>query len=156
LPLLLSIFWVLAILALVPDIAIFKYYPVLLGLYGLLYLISAATNLVFDYAASPPAPTVGYPVFVAAVIVPLALSLAALIKLHPRATRTVLILATLFVLIGAASLLLIWNVLPRPLLLLGLATDLALFGGAIAVLDAHGQGEILLPHFLRSMNAALL
>jgi hypothetical protein len=156
LPLLLSIFWVLAIWALLPDMPLFKYYPMLLGIYGVFYLTAAGTNLIFNYAASPPVPTVGYPVFVGAVILPLGASLVVLIKLHPRPTRTVLILATLFVLIGAASLLLIWNVLPRPLLLLGLATDLALFGGAIAMLDAHGQGEILLPHFLRSMNAALL
>jgi hypothetical protein len=157
LPLLLSVFWVLATLALLPNEApIRKFYPILLVIYGLFYLISTGTHLIFDYAASPPAPTVGYPLFVGAVVLPLVVSMVMLVKLHPRPTRTALILATLLAILGSASLLLVWNILSRTLLLLSLATDLAMFGGAIAVLDAHGQGEILLPHFLRSMSAALL
>lgn len=157
LPLLLSIFWVLAILALLPnDTAFSKYYPILLGIYGIFYLIAAGTPLIFNYAVLPPAPTVAYPVYVGFVVLPLIVSVFVLIKLHPRRSRTALILATLLALLGAASLLLVWNIVPRTVLLLSLATDLAIFGGAIAVLDAHGQGEVLLPHFLRSMNAALL
>ena len=157
LPLWLSVFWVLAILALIPRAAsLAKYLPVLLGLYGVFYLIAAGTRLIFDYDVSPPVPTSGYPLFVGAVVLPLVAAVVVLVRLNPRPTRNALILATLFVLLGSASLLLVWNIVPRPLLLLSLATDFALFGGAIAVLDAHGQGEILLPHFLRSMNAALL
>ncbi len=157
LPLLLSLFWVLATLALLPDnTAISNYYPLLLGVYGVAYLIAAGTPLIFDYAASLPAPSAGYPVFVSAVVLPLVVSVVVLVKLHPRYTRTALILATLFAFLGAGSLLLVWTIVPRTLLLLSLATDLALFGGAIAVLDAHAQGEVLLPHFLRSLDAALL
>jgi hypothetical protein len=157
LPLLLSLFWVLATLALLPDkTAISNYYPLLLGVYGVFYFITAGTPLIFDYAASPPVPNSGYPVFVGAVILPLVVSVIVLVKLHPRYTRTALILATLFAFLGAGSLLLVWNIVPRTLLLLSLATDLALFGGAIAVLDAQEQGEVLLPHYLRSLEAALL
>jgi hypothetical protein len=157
LPLLLGLFWVLAALALLPDdTAISKYYPLLLGIYGTSYLIAAGTPLIFDYAASPPSPRVGYPVFVGAVVLPLLVSSAVLLKQRPRHARTALILATLFAFLGAASLLLVWTLVPRTLLLLSLATDLALFGGTIALLDAHGQGEVLLPHYLRSLEAALL
>jgi hypothetical protein len=157
LPLLLSLFWVLATLALLPDDTAFhKYYPYLLGIYSAFYLIAVGTPLIFDYGALQPSPTIGYPFFVGAVVLPLVASVVVLVRLHPRYTRTALILATLFAILGGASLLLVWNILPRTLLLLSLATDLALFGGAIALLDAHGQGEVLLPHFLRSLDAALL
>src|SRR5437867_3812198 len=58
LPLLLSLFWVLATLALLPDDTAFhKYFPFLLGIYGLFYLIAAGTSLIFDYGGSQPSPT---------------------------------------------------------------------------------------------------
>src|SRR5258708_15809307 len=126
LPLWLSVFWGLAILALIPRAAsLAKYLPVLVGLYGVFYFIAAGTRLIFDYDVSPPVPTSGYPLFVGAVVLPLVAAVVVLVRLNPRPTRNALILATLFVLLGSASLLLVWNIVPRPLLLLSLATDFA-------------------------------
>jgi hypothetical protein len=157
LPLLLSIFWTLAILSLLPETQFSHQYSfAILVFYFAAYALTCGSHLIFDYAAAPPIPTALYPLFIAAVTIPLIVSLAALVKLHPQRTRTILILATLFAILGCASLLLIWQIVPRPILLLSLATDLAMFGGAIAILDAHNQGEVLLSHYLRSMNAALL
>src|SRR5688572_13882277 len=60
LPLLLSVFWVLAILALLPaDLSLRRFYPLLLGVYGILYLITTLLPLVFDYSAAVPTPAIG-------------------------------------------------------------------------------------------------
>src|SRR5579859_428771 len=166
LPIGLSALWVLATLALQVESAKDsqlvedqRHYGLLLGIYGAFYVISAATGLVFDFTPLPaagPVPAPAYPLFVAVVVIPLVGSGLTLLMRRPHHSRPALLIATLLFILGSASLLIVWNILPRSILLLSLASDLILFGGAVAVLDAHGQGEILLPHFLRSMNAALL
>lgn len=72
---------------------------------------------------------------------------------HPRPTA-VLLLATLFFMLGITFLLFPLSWLPRTLVLLAIGGDLLLLGGVIAVMDAFDQGEALLPHFLRSLDYA--
>ncbi|MCA9997948.1 MAG: hypothetical protein KDE56_19445 [Anaerolineales bacterium] len=72
---------------------------------------------------------------------------------HPRPTA-VLLIATLFFMLGITFLLFPFSWLPRTLVLLGIGCDLLLLGVVIAVMDAFDQGEALLPHFLRSLDYA--
>jgi hypothetical protein len=75
---------------------------------------------------------------------------------RPAPARSAFWLATLFVVLGSASLLLNWTVIPRAWLLIALSLDFTVFGVLIALLDARGNGEILWPHFVRSFDAAAL
>ena len=72
---------------------------------------------------------------------------------HPRPTA-VLLIATLFFMLGITFLMFPFSWLPRTLVLFAIGGDLLLLGIVIAVMDAFDQGEALLPHFLRSLDYA--
>jgi hypothetical protein len=72
---------------------------------------------------------------------------------HPR-PAAVIISATIFFALGMSLLLFPFPWLPRSLVVLAIGADLLVLGLTIGVLDAFDEGEMLLPHFLRSLLAA--
>lgn len=75
------------------------------------------------------------------------------LKQHPRPTA-VLLVATIFFVLGITFLRFPISWLPRTLVLLGIGGDLLLLGGVIAFMDAFDQGEALVSHFIRSLDYA--
>ncbi len=157
LPLWLSACWFLAILELLPEnhsLRLRMTAPMrllFLGAMGILYGISAVTALIFDYPNESP--QVGYAIFVVVVAIPLAISLLTVIRSQTHALKFIG-LATFFVVVGLAGLLLALDILPRSIFLLAISFDLVMFGVAIAFWDASQQGEKLWLDMLRSFDAA--
>ncbi|MEM7349033.1 MAG: hypothetical protein AAF485_32795 [Chloroflexota bacterium] len=129
------------------------------------YLLSAGTNLIFDFSQEVPQPGPAYLIFVGAVILPLVVALGVIGRAYwsQEASQRrfgLLIVVTLFVTLGSGLMLypLVW--LPRNWLLLGLSFDFVVLGLAIALFDAFDEGETFLPDFFYSFDfsffAALL
>jgi len=118
------------------------------------YLISAGTNLIFDFTQRPPQTGPAYLIFAGAVLLPMFVALFLVIRLYrstrPKRPLALLLLATLFFGLSAGLLLLPLNILPRSWFLVGLSIDFIILGLVIALLDAFDEGETLLPDFLRS------
>jgi hypothetical protein len=124
------------------------------------YLVSAATNLVFDFNQAPPQPGPTYVLFAIAVLLPMLAACLLVMRLfalaEPKKPLGLLLLATLFFGLSAVLLVLPFNWLPRAWFLLGVSLDFMMLGLVIALLDAFDEGETLLPHFLRSLLASIL
>lgn len=119
------------------------------------YLLSASTDLIFDFTQDTPQAGPAYPVFGAAVLLPM---LAALFfaghtfrAAQPKKPLGLLLAATLFFTLGAGLLILPLGWLPHNWLLLAISLDFVVLGVAIALLDAFDEGETLLPDFFRSL-----
>lgn len=152
LPLWLSAFWFLATLELVPPETGFHFNArfFLIGA-AVLYLAAAVTDFVFNYADESP--QWGYMIFLMAVVIPLGYSFLAVIRSRNRPFQIVG-LATLFMGLGVAALLLALDVLPSNVVLVAISMDLVAFGVAIAFWDAAQQGEALWLDMLRAFDAA--
>ncbi|MEM7112056.1 MAG: hypothetical protein AAF614_06460 [Chloroflexota bacterium] len=72
---------------------------------------------------------------------------------HPR-PMAILLVASIFFVLGVTFLRFPLPFLPRTLVLLGIGGDLLALGGVIAFMDAFDQGEALLSHFIRSLDYA--
>ena len=118
------------------------------------YLISASTNLIFDFTQAPPQTGPAYLIFAGAVLLPMLVALFLVVRLfrstQPKRPLGLLLLATLFFGLSAGLLLLPLNIVPRSWFLLGLSIDFIILGFVIAILDAFDEGETLLPDILRS------
>lgn len=122
----------------------------------LLYLLAASTELIFTAGADgeiSPGPVYGLLAAEIAAFMLIALLLLGRAMRGRRIGRVLGLIAaaTLFFGLGLGLLLLPVKVLPQWLLVLGIGVDMALLGLAVAFLDALGQGETLLPDFLRSL-----
>ncbi|MBZ0098519.1 MAG: hypothetical protein K8F30_05520 [Taibaiella sp.] len=149
LPLWLSAFWFLATLELAPTFQLNR--RVFLVGTALLYGITAATHLIFDYQNESP--QWGYLFFLAAVILPLVFSFVTVIRSQNRPLQ-IIGLAALFLALGVGALLLTLDILPSSVVLAAISLDLIAFGVAIAFWDASQQGETLWWDMLRSFDAA--
>ena len=127
-----------------------------------LYILTASANLVLDFSqgTGDPQPGPAYWIFVVAVVVPLLVALFFVWQTFRAAGRKtalgLLLVATIFVALGAGLLTYPFSWLPRTWLLVGISMDFIALGIAIALLDAFEEGESFLPHFARSFDAALL
>lgn len=70
----------------------------------------------------------------------------------PQRPVTIIVTATLFFMLGVGLLILPTNLLTSDLVILAISGDLIFLGYAIAVLDAYDLGETFLPDFLRSLG----
>lgn len=131
----------------------------LLAVTGLFYLVSAGTNLVFDFTTFPPRPGPAYLLFAGLVLLPMLLAVLLTGRLwwtgRPRRFLGLLLAASLFFALGAGLLLFPLDWLPRTWLLLAIGLDIGVLGLVIALLDALEEGEALLPDFFRSFDYAL-
>lgn len=98
----------------------------------------------------------------AAAILPLICWFGAVWQLIPGESRTglpkrpiyVILVGTIFFFMGLAGLLIPQNWLNSDIVLIGIGMDLMLLGYGIAAIDAHDEGEALLPDALRSLAAS--
>ncbi len=124
------------------------------------YLVTAGTDLIFDFSSTPPQAGPAYLIFAGAILLPMLLTVILTAQVF-RSTETtkrslgLLLVAAIFfgLSAGLLSFPLAW--LPRSWLLLGLSVDLVFLGIIIAWLDAFEEGETLLPDLLRSFDSAV-
>lgn len=164
-----ALFWCGTMIYLLPEEVPRQSYLKRLWLYGLpaailFYLLSAATNLIFDFSANTPQAGPAYLFFAGAVLLPMLVALLlagqTFVTAHPKKPLGLLLAATVLFGLGAGLLIFPLAWLPRSWLLLGISLDFISLGLAIALLDAFDEGESLLPDFFRSFDysffAALL
>jgi hypothetical protein len=161
-----ALFWLGAITSLLPGEDTARRWLSQLFRFGLLpaallfYLLSVSTNLIFDFSQGLPKTGPTYFLFAAAVLLSLLVALflaeRAFVTATPKQPYGLVLVATLFFGLGAGLLLFPMAWLSRAWLILAAGLDLLLLGLVIAWLDAFDEGETLLPHFLRSLDAAAL
>jgi hypothetical protein len=159
-----AFFWFGAMVYLLPEEGQLRSRLGQIGIYSLFliaipfYVVSAGTNLIFDFSMQPPRPGSAYLVFAGAVLLPMLIALI-LVGRAFRSTRHkqplgLLLAATLFFSLSTGLLIFPLDWLPRSWLLIGTTLDLIILGVAIALLDAFEEGETLLPDLARSFDSA--
>lgn len=158
--------WSPAIISLLPDRVSFRERLVRLWTYGLFPLAALccvatiATGGIFDPSANLRSLGWPYLLLVLVVIVPMVISVVllavALRTVWPQRMFSLLLFAVILSCTSTGLLILPFDWLPQTWLILLLGGDLVFLGITIAVLDAFDEGETLLPHFIRSLDAALL
>lgn len=161
-----AFFWFATIIYLLPETSGARATLIRVWKFGLLpvavplYLLSVFANLVFDFSSGLPQPGPAYGVFAVAVLVPLLLALFFVAQTFRQATDkkplALLLLASIFVALGAGLLTFPLEWLARSWLLFGVSLDFIILGLVIALLDAFDEGESLLPDIARSFDASLL
>ncbi|MBI5303951.1 MAG: hypothetical protein HY868_17585 [Chloroflexi bacterium] len=161
-----AVFWSGALLYLLPEETPFRARLVhvwnfgLVPITALVCLAGIGTNLIFDFSAETARVGVGYLGFAAlallTLIACLGLAIRTLRTARSRSSLGFLIAVTLFFTLSTGLLFSPFDWLPRSWVALAVGLDLELLGFAIAVLDAFGEGETLLPEMARSFAAALL
>ncbi len=159
-----AVFWSGALLYLLPEETPLRARLVQLWKFGLapitalVCLAGIGTNLVFDFTAETARVGAIYYGFAALalliLIACLGLAIRTLRTARPRSTLGFLLAVTLFFTLSIGMLFSPFDWLPRPWVALAVGLDLELLGFAIAVLDAFGEGETLLPDMARSFAAA--
>jgi hypothetical protein len=159
-----AFFWFGAMVYLLPEEGHLRSRLGQIGVYGLLliaipfYVVSAGTNLIFDFSPDPPRPGPAYLVFAAAVLLPMLSALILVGRSFQSAQYKqplgLMLAATLFFSLSAGLLIFPLDWLPRSWLLIGASIDLIILGLAIALLDAFEEGETLLPDLARSFDYA--
>ncbi|CAG0954184.1 hypothetical protein ANRL3_00445 [Anaerolineae bacterium] len=159
-----AVFWSGALLYLLPEETPLRARLVQLWEFGLapitalVCLAGIGTNLVFDFTAETARVGVGYLAFAAlALLILLAclgLAIRTLRTTRPKSTLGFLLVVTLFFTLSIGLLFSSFDWLSRSWVALAVGLDLELLGFAIAVLDAFGEGETLLPDMARSFAAA--
>lgn len=121
-----------------------------------IFLITAGTNIIFNFSTLPPQPGPAYPLFAALVLLPLLVALVLVIFIfqstRSKTAASLLLLVTLFFALSASLLLTPLNLISRSWLILGISIDFIILGLVIAAFDAFDQGELLLPDLLRSLD----
>lgn len=160
-----AFFWFITMLYLLPEGSLWQ--TALSGLWrhtlwlaaALFYLLSAGTNLIFDFSGDLPQAGSAYLLFVAAILLPMLLALILLGRVwrqtQQRQTLGLLLAASIFFGLAAGLLLFPLNWLPRNWLLLGISLDFVILGLVIAQLDAFEEGERLLPDLIRAFEFAM-
>ena len=161
-----ALFWLIATLCLLPEEANLplnladKWPGGLLLILIPFYLVSAGTNLIFDFSSQPPQAGPAYLIFAAVVLLPLLLALgligSAFRRSHSQTPLGLLLVATIFFGLSVGLLIFPLGWLPRSWLLIAMCFDLAVLGLVLARLEAAEAGEALLWDFARSFDAALL
>ena len=161
-----ALFWAGALFYLLPETAAARRSLDRIVSWGLpllailLYLLTASTELIFTTTSNTAtglevSPGPWYGLLVAEIVIFMLIALLLLgqaIRAHrPPHLLGLIVAATLFFGLGLGLLLLPSGLLPQWFLILGIGLDMALLGLAIALLDALGQGESLLPDFFRSL-----
>ncbi len=160
-----AVFWSGALIYLLPEDAPLRPWLVqfwklgLAPITALVCLAGIGTNLIFDFTDGTARVGAGYLGFAALtlliLLVCLGLGIGTLRTARPRSILGFLLVVTLFFTLGLGLLLIPFDWLARPRVALAMGLDLELLGFAIAVLDAFGEGETLLPDIARSFAAAL-
>jgi hypothetical protein len=124
----------------------------------LLLFIAVSADLLTRISSTDPG--LAYPLFAAALILPVLAALVLLVRNLPQATEKralgILLTALLFFALGTGLLLVPMPWLPRFWVLLAIGFDLVFLGLSIALLDSLDEGETLLPDMLRSFDASFL
>lgn len=157
-----AFFWFGATVYLLPEETPLQTFLSRMWGYGLLpvavpfYLLSAGTNLIYNFSTVPPQPGPAYPLLAALMLLPMLLGLLlagqTFYTSRPKKPLGLLLAATLFFFLGTALLVFPLEWLSRPWLLLGMSVDFIVLGLAIALLDALDEGETLLPDFIRAFD----
>jgi len=163
-------FWTGVLIALLPEDVPFRARLTSIWLYTILpvtalcILLSIGTPLVFDGTTGAPHPGFATFVFYALVFLPfvavVCLAWSGLRSLRPTPARVVFLITLLLFILSTGLFFLLQAWLPHTWLLVLFGFDLLVAGTALAVVDAHEQGESLLPDVFRSFDfsfgAALL
>jgi hypothetical protein len=130
--------------------------PLLVG-FVLLYVLSATTNLFFDFDDDTTG--LGYWLYLLVLVPLLSLTLGLLVQEWQSEKRSqpigLLLLATLFFGLGIGIILVPLEIVAREWMILAIGLDLLVFGYAVAVMDAFEQGEALQRHFVRAFDISL-
>ncbi|MEM8530241.1 MAG: hypothetical protein AAGF95_05315 [Chloroflexota bacterium] len=158
--------WSTAIISLLPEQLSFRERLVRAWTRGVFPLTTLcciaviATGAVFDSSTILTSTGWRYLLLVFVVIVPMVVSVVllavALRMVRFQRTFSLLLFAVILSCTSTGLLILPFDWLPQAWLILLLGGDLVFLGVTIAVLDAFDEGETLLPHFIRSLDAALL
>lgn len=158
------LFWLLALLHLLPDEVLplqrANWSNGLLLLILPFYLLSAGTNLIFDFSTRPPQAGPAYVAFAGAVLLPLLAVLLltgrAFSRHQPKIPLGLLLVAVIFFGLSAGLLIFPLDWLPRSWLLVAGSVDLVILGLVMAALNAFDEEELLLGDLVRAFEAALL
>lgn len=161
-----ALFWFLTLLYLLEDLdrewlIRLKRTPFLLIAPSLLiYVLSASTNLFFDYQTDPPAIKLGYLLIFLLVIPAMGGAIWLLWQSYQQAAQkfplSLILLATLFFGISIGILLTPTDILPREWLIVAVSFDIFTFGFLVAMLDAFEQGENLRVDMLRALDVSFV
>lgn len=158
--------WATAIISLLPEQLSFRERLVRLWTRGVFPLTTLgciatiATGNVFNPSDNLISSGWRYLLLAFVVIVPMVISVVLLSivlrTVRPQRTFSLLLFAVILCCTSTGLLIMPFDLLPQTWLILLLGGDLVFLGITIAVLDAFDEGETLLPHFIRSLDAALL
>lgn len=161
-----AFFWMGTIIYLLPEEIPWQAWLSQIWTYGLLptailfYVLSAGTDLIFDFSAEVPQAGPAYLLFAGAVLLPMLSALLlvgwAFYTARSKIPLGLVLLSTLFFGLSAGLLVFPLDWLPRSWLLLAMSLDFVVLGVVIALLDAFDEGETLLLDVARSFDAALL
>lgn len=130
--------------------------PLLAG-FVVLYVLSATTNIFFNFDDDTTGP--GYWLYLIVLAPLLGLALGLLVQEWRSDKKNqpigLMLLATLFFGLGIGIILVPLDIVAREWLILVISLDLLVFGYAVAVMDAFEQGETLLRHFVRAFDISL-
>lgn len=155
-----AVLWTGALIYLLPDDHPWRVHLGLAWRYGSIPLAAMTllvANLNLAEGSDIPLSAV---VLLLVVLLPMLVALAVLWRTYSAAplanARRILAVAILFMGLGLGLALVPLNWLPRPWAFLLIGLDVLALGLMVTVLDAFAQGETVLPHIIRSFDAAVL
>ena len=159
-----AVFWLGALLQLLPNehrlrprlsqLWLYSYLPLI----AVLLLLGSSTPLLFDVSADGLHVNASIIFLAGLVLIPLLLIIGLLLRehgnVHQARVINLILVMTLFFALSFGLFLFALDMLPRQILLIGLAFDLEVLGLGIALLDTFEQGESLRADILRSFLAS--
>lgn len=159
-----ALFWVRTTIELLPEDHVWRERLTNSWLYGLLpvsglfYLLGAGTNLMVDVSRGTTQVGWLYGLFALAVLLPLFVAFVLVWNIYrgteQKSAFSLLLMSTLFVVLGTGLLLFPLNWISQSILLIAIGADFLTLGFAIAWLDAFDEGETLRPDFFRSFESS--